>query len=129
MSKADYEKLRAVWYKKLEQSGFEDIEQDEDNLKVWSSRYARKSYVRTIPARVAYREAAEDFLRDYKFESELDKVIWEYHVEAVSIRDMSATLNKALGIKTTRNSVHKTIKRLKAAMRNMYSLPKDFDNE
>lgn len=117
--KNEYEKLRAVWYKKLESEGFEDIEQDEDNLKVWSSQFRRKKSVDTWQAKAAYYYMAENFLREHTFENNLDRIVWEYHSNAISIRDIVKLLKK-VRIVRDHNWVHSVVKRLSAIMKKKY---------
>lgn len=116
---SDYDKLRAVWYKKLKDDGFEDIESDDHNLKVWSSKFARKKTLVSWQAKAAYYYMAENFLRDYKFVSNREKVIWEYHANALSIREITRLLKK-VRIKTSRMAVWRIVIRLEKIMKKMY---------
>lgn len=126
----EYDKLRAEWYEKLQESGFSDIESDDFNLKNWSSKLSRKHTVEQWQAKEAYYSMASNFLNDYQFEAELDKVIWEYHANAISIRNIVELLKSANISKPYRDGVFTTIKRLKETMRDLYA-PKpndDYDN-
>ncbi len=116
----DYEKLRAIWYKKLEREGFNDIEQDEDNLKSWSSQFKRKVSLDSWQAKAAYYYMAESFLNDYKFESRVERIIWEYHANGISIRDIVKLLQK-VRIKRHKEQVNAVIMFLRAAMKKMYT--------
>lgn len=118
--KTEYEEQREIWYKKLKDEGFQDVEQDEYNLKVWSTAFTRKSFLKSWREKESYYYMATSFLNDYKFETELDKVIWEYHVNALSVRDIADTLRRA-GVRSTgRGTVNGIIRRLAAAMRKFY---------
>lgn len=117
---SEYEKLKAVWYTKLEADGFNDIEQDENNLKEWSTKFTRKKSLDTWQAKESYYSMAENFLNTYAFENELEKVIWEYHANGISIRNIVDIINKMLYTDTDRNVVWKTIFRLETAMKTMY---------
>lgn len=117
----DYEKLRAIWYKKLEKDGFTDIEQLDGNLKQWSTRFVGKHSQVTREAKQAYYSMASRFLSEYTFESSLDRIIWEYHSNGMSVRDIADTLKKAKIIRRTGAWVHEfVIKRLREAMRKIY---------
>jgi len=119
-TKTEYEILRDKWYAKLKNKGFVDIEQDEDRLKSWSSKISLYHTSVTWESKVAYYNMADNFLRDYKFESNLDKVIWEYHTHAISIRNIVKLLNKTKVIKTDKSTVGRTIKKMSEAMKKMY---------
>ena len=122
-NKAEYNKIRAVWYKKLKDEGFEDIEQDEDTLKSWSSTHFNKKGFSPEyrMSKIEYYQMATNFLNDYTFESNLDKIIWEYHAEAISTRDIAKLLTAAkIKKKMSHWPVFCVIKRLEEAMKRMY---------
>ncbi len=105
-----YKELKAIWYKKLEKSGFEDIESDEDHLKSWTADRVKK-HIHTWREREQYYYMATEFLDTYKFETPLEKTIWEYHANGISVRDIVILLSK-VRIKTNRDAVWLTIRRL-----------------
>lgn len=116
----NYTQLRKIWYAKLAKSGFEDIEQDENNLKEWSSRIINKQYIDPLQTDAEYYYLATNFLNTYGFESERERIIWEYHANAISCRDIAKLLRK-VRIKTTKTAVWLVIKRLRSVMRtNIY---------
>ena len=116
----DYEKLRALWYKKLEASGFEDIEQSDGNLKVWAGKFKSRRFQELMVNNEHYYQLVNQFLNDYQFASTRDKIIWTYHAEGLSVRDIATTLNKIKATKTNRQTVWVIIKRLEGAMKKMY---------
>lgn len=116
----DYDKLRAIWYQKLKDEGYNDIESDEDHLKTWSTKFASKKSQADWQAKATYYSMASNFLNDYPFENDLERIIWEYHANAISVRDIAITLNKAGITKTNRTTVWQTIKRLEAKMKSLY---------
>lgn len=117
----DYSRLREIWYKKLKKSGFKDIEQDEDNLKVWTIGFFKKQPKEVWEAKRAYYHMADSFLHDYKFETELEKIIWEYHANGLGCRAIATTLKKVKIVKrTNRTAVWEIIKRLRTIMKKMY---------
>lgn len=121
--KEKYERLRDRWYAKLKKSGFEDIEQDEDNLKIWSSTYfghrLRTNHAGGWQAKAAYYSMAERFLHEYQFSSNLEHAIWEYHTNGISIRDITDTLKKAK-VKTNRQYVWEAVHKLEIEMKKLY---------
>lgn len=125
--KTKFEQLKAKWYKKLEKSGFEDIESDENNLKVWSSIFARKNSPEVWQARAEYYQMATNFLEDYKFSNDVEKIVWEYHSNGISMRDISKLLKKARvkSIPINRQDIGVLIRKLKNSMYSMYVAKQD----
>lgn len=119
MSTDDYKKLKKLWYQKLKTSGFEDAESSEHHLKVWSSQFARKKSVLSWEAKAAYYHMANAFLNAYKFESDLERIIWEYHSNAISVRNITKLLKK-VQIHTNRMTVWRTVNKLENKMKEMY---------
>ena len=123
-------KAKIVWYKKLKDSGFEDIERDELYLKRYSgslneSGKEKLSYTKRRlhwESTGDYYSMAAKFLHDYKFTSNLEKVIWEYHAEGMSMRNIAKTLKK-LKLKKfniNKDKVNSIVKPLVLAMKRMY---------
>lgn len=110
MSKqADLKSLTKVWYDKLKDEGFDDIEQDEDTLTTWSSVFYKSQFVNDSSlgndtktryetkavineAKAQYYRLAEHFLNDHIFQTRLEKNIWALHVEGKSYREIAKTL-------------------------------------
>ncbi len=126
--------LLKTWYAKLKKDGFKDIEQDEDNLKVWSNVFirpdanvknrndynARPKSVRQkkdeFEAKRDYYYYAEHFLTNHKFQSERERIIWEYHVHGVSARNTSKLLEK-VKINISKSAVNDVVKKLQIIMK------------
>jgi hypothetical protein len=121
--KTELETLKDKWYKKLKDEGFNDIEQDEDNLKEWSrSVFGRKhnsTWQGGWQARFEYYQLATRFLNEYKFETPLQKIVWEYHSNGLSDRETAKVL-KAVKIKCSASTAYQIIRKLKARMCDMY---------
>lgn len=116
----EFEALQKTWYDKLKANGFEDAESSERHLKFWNTgRLANHDHHVLDNAR-EYYILAEHFLNDHKFDSELQKVIWEYHANGMSARDIAKILNKVKATKTNRTSVWIIIKDLRAKMKFLY---------
>ena len=117
----EFKELKAKWYKKLEEKGFNDIEQDEEHLKAWHSHYFRERYSPSrFEAKQEYYRAASKFFHDYKFENPTDKSIWRLHVEGLSSRDIAAYRQKNCVRPWSFPAVAAIIKRLSKEMRKHY---------
>lgn len=81
--KKTLQQLQLEWYKKLKDSGFDDIEASETKLRDWSYRFVRRT-INTNDDLAEYYRLAEFFVQDYKFETELERVIWEYHANGLN---------------------------------------------
>lgn len=120
--KSDYEKERDKWYAKLKKAGFEDAERNENDLKQGSSRlFIRHKYAAVLwESKQEYYRLAEFFLNEHKFESELERAVWEYHTNGISASDISETLRKAKVTKLKTTSIKTILKRLSEAMKRKY---------
>jgi hypothetical protein len=118
--KSEYEELRAIWYEKLKEEGFKDIESDEHRLKVWSSSKFSKEPVELWQAKEAYYSMAAKFLVDHKFEDKLERIVWEYYSNGMSVRDIATTLNKVGITQMKRTSIWEIISRLEDIMKTYY---------
>jgi DNA-binding NarL/FixJ family response regulator len=118
----DFKKLQDKWYKKLEKSRFEDIEQDENLLKKWSSKLSLSYSHEEIAEKQKYFTMAEEFLNQYKFASKRDRIIWEYHCNGLSIREIADTLKK-VRIKIKKSAVQNVVQRLKIKMFDLLWVP------
>lgn len=123
----EYDKIRAVWYKRLEEDGFYDIEQDDNNLKVWSLSFVRKRPLELMESREAYYHMARKFLNDYAFADAKERYIWEQHAEGFGTREIAKTLLTSFQVKTNRTSVWQIIRRLEIHMKTLYIL--DYKDE
>lgn len=119
---SEYDKIRAIWYQKLkDEEGFTDIEVDDYSLKVWSVRITNK--MREVPWQEveAYYYMANQFLNQHIFKSELEKIIWEYHSNGISERDIANLLTKVAYRKTIKKTrVGEILQKLKAAFHAQY---------
>lgn len=121
VKKTDFEKLKDLWYEKLRKTGWKDIEQDEDNLKRWETSSNKHRRPGLWESTEAYYQMATNFLNDYTFSDNVEKIIWEYHSEGISIRDIVVLLRKAkIRKKFTRQSIWLILERLTKSMKSMY---------
>lgn len=114
-----FNNLQEIWYKKLKDSGFEDLEEprvgNNDKsyhwLKQWHNQYFQQRYTPSqFDAKQDYFILASRFLFEHKFENTLEKNIWKLHSEGEYIRETA----KKLG--TYKLKVESTLKKLKKIM-------------
>jgi hypothetical protein len=86
----EFKTLNRSWKKKLKASGFKDIEISEDEL-VRHSFHLTQAYV---SGTYDYYLAAQEFLLQHKFKTELDRKIWEWHCEGRSCRYIASKLRR-----------------------------------
>lgn len=114
--------LREKWYAVLKDHGFEDIENQKDQLKDPCHTRAKDHLYHSENYREAkrrYFEIAEEFLNIYRFENRMDEFVWEKHVEGFSIRKTirELPLVKIAGYHPlSHDAIWKRLKRLKKAM-------------
>jgi len=121
--KASFAQLQKKWYKKLKDEGFDDIEHSSGELRGRRSGVDSDYSIRDPIKRAAIEEyyyLAYHFLNDNNFETEIDRIIWTYHTEGISIRNISKLLKEAKVAKMAKTQVGQTIKRLEAQMRRKY---------
>lgn len=86
--------LRSEWYQYLEKTGFTDIEslsgQVIDHKTQIDLAYRKDFHTQAqFEAKQNYYQWARGKLNDGRFNSERDKLIWEYHADGVSSRQIS----------------------------------------
>lgn len=117
--KTEYERVRDVWYKKLADDGFNDIE-----LVWFGGRGTSRSEQWKDPdlrqATVDYYCMAQHFLNEYEFDTEVEKIMWEYYSNGLSFREIAKVLNKTKVTKTNKDAVWLIIKRLEEIMKGLY---------
>lgn len=122
----DLKKLKAEWYAKLKAEGFNDIEYEGgDLLKGGSSRIDVSDHAGgPWEHKAEYYRLAYHFLHEYDFKTELDKTIWTYHAEGISVRNISWTLQKVGIKKMSRHPVWQVVNRLQTEMKKKYGVIK-----
>jgi len=121
--------LTDIWYSKLKNSGFQDAENRDGNLRTFSGRghlkhketsesdatwYAGRQEYNNIKQEYYY--LAEHFLNSHRFSDKTEKQIWKLHSEGVSYRNIAKELNSKLKVKLNKDNVNTTIKRLSSTM-------------
>lgn len=111
-----YKQLQREWDRRLAKEGFVDAEQRDGNLKTWSSDYYLNYPDETRrEAYAGYFRLAGQFLYSYQFETTVDRLVWEYHSQGKSIREIPKLLWKQR-IRLKKSSVGVIIKRLAKEM-------------
>lgn len=123
----NFKKLQDKWYSKLKKSGFTDLEDSKQRIKRDPVTYTFNSSA-YIDKNVGYdqiklhQESKEEYFRqagqfyhDYAFESDLDKLVWQYHSEGYTMGEVASIL-KARKIKTSRTPVNYIVLRLAKIM-------------
>jgi hypothetical protein len=116
-------KLQKEWQKKLVKSGFEDAEQDEDNLKFWSNQFVVQRSLDSFESKQEYYYLATQFLNDHEFATRRERVIWEYHANGMSYLDIIKTLKK-VKIRMTNAEVGNIVRTSRKAMEKLYKITK-----
>jgi hypothetical protein len=126
--KKELQELKNLWYKKLENEGFKDIEAKDGRLKTWSysvSRIAYKYKDLIRDSKTQYYQLAEHFLNEYKFKSNFERIVWEYHSTGLGYQNIVDILQK-LDLKKyerlTKMRVRYLINNLKKKMFSLYGI-------
>lgn len=122
MSLRPSKELTDEWNKKLKESGFKDIEGPENTLVYYSSYPLLKWGAVRYVARESYFQLAGQFLHDFRFKSELDRLIWECHSDGQTVREIAAKLKDRYNLKVGRDKVNLTVRRLSKVMLEKCSL-------
>lgn len=108
MSPKELQTLQGHWYKKLEDSGFidiEDVEHPESPLKAWHSLKWNNINLDFKEKVEQYYQKARDLLHTYEFENDMHRRIWEMHTEGLSKRKIEIALNGAYKRETIGNII------------------------
>lgn len=111
-----FKDLKDDWYAVLKESGFEDIEQDENNLKRWDSHHFKaQTTPTTFEHTQEYYRLAGQFLHDHAFAGAWEKKVWELHASGLSAAGVFRALRRS-GLKGGRDKVYQTIRQLAEIM-------------
>ncbi len=83
----EFKRLDSEWKAKLKESGFEDLEDENENL-TEAQISTQSSYAKGA----AYYEAIERIVQEYPFKRETDRVILKLHSEGMSLRKIAERL-------------------------------------
>ena len=92
-----YRDLERLWYNKLKESGFDDIEDSrgERPLKSWHSTLFQNYGSEQFRAKQLYFECARALIHTHKISTQIEKRIWALHSEGVSIREIMLRVKKS----------------------------------
>jgi len=118
----EFLELKEKWDKILKDDGFIDIEavDTSDTSAPFHKKSGKNAHTALwLNSKIDYFTYATYFLNDNAFDTELERTIWEYHTNGISARNIAKTLT-AVGIKTSRMSVWRTINYLRSIMKSRY---------
>lgn len=94
----EFKEIQKHWYQKLAEAGFKDIESPTTKWlpgTFWHSSHFRTQYTPdAFEAKEEYYRLASQFLFSYKFKTFREKVIWKFHSEGISVREIAARLQR-----------------------------------
>lgn len=115
MDPAQFKQLKLKWYRKLKDSGFNDIEDTEspkEVLKLWDSvQFRRERTIKTFREKHRYYQMTTYFATSHTFSSKFEERVWCMHSEGFPCREIAKKL------KSNKDTVHKVIKTLIKIMR------------
>ena len=140
LRKSNYERAKDFWYKKLKDEGFVDIEYSDGSMrlavpkmfKLASASYSNSpldepkatSEAATAQLKMSiiqdYYCMAHHFLNEYQFDTELERIMWEYHTEGMSPREIAKILKASKIRGVTKSSIHRKLKALEKIMKGLY---------
>jgi hypothetical protein len=118
----EFLELKEKWDKILKDDGFIDIEAADtpDTSAPFHKKSGKNAHTALwLKSKIDYFTYATYFLNEHKFETENQRIIWEYHTNGVSARNIAKTFN-AVGIKSSRMSIWRTINYLRTLMKSKY---------
>lgn len=122
----EFKALKRKWYDKLKKSDFNDIEQEDGNLKQWAvSDFTVRRDPKLFNSKEKYFQLAGQFAHDYKFSNKRDQFIWVHHAEGLTIMAIVAKLKSRNFKSANRSSTHDTIQRLEKEMLSLYAKEDD----
>lgn len=123
--KTELQIQQEIWYAKLKAEGFKDLESAYDQDGLLKNRFKKDQH--DLPAVVkdaieSYYRMAYHFLNEYKFETQLDRVIWGYHADGISVRKITKLLGD-VSVQTSKSTIGLKIKHLRNVMKSIYLIP------
>lgn len=110
--KPEFKELQKVWYEKLADQDFKDIEAG-NFLKEWDSNFFRNNFNQIkYDCTVQYYKKGRELLLTYPFENPHQRQIWELHCDGLTIREI------ARQVKSYRKSmVHYVIEKIASTIK------------
>lgn len=93
-----FKKLNKKWQEKLNKTDFKDIEQEDGNLKLWTTHFFKIHYNEILfNAKETYYRMATQFLHEHRFDNQLEQQIWELHCKGMGYISIDKHLGKVVG--------------------------------
>lgn len=123
----NYSELKKLWYQKLKESGFDDIEDPGGtHLKRWDSFYYQHHYTPLeFNSCQSYYYAAEHFLNSAAFKNSIDgrieKEIWTLHSQGRTLRSIALLIQSRFDVllikdRYNKDNIAAIIKRFQSQM-------------
>lgn len=107
----EFEALHKEWQKKLEDSGFVDVEQADGHLKQYHASLFRRKKTKTFNStKKEYYRIAGQFLHMHRFKNQLEHDIWSAHCVGKSFREIGEVKN------ISEQKVRRTVERIRKIM-------------
>ncbi len=90
---AEFKKLQAEWAKKLEDSGFQDIEKTEDGYQLRKEMFSLEDRSKHL-YEAQYLRLCNQILEEFEFKCSNDKLIFALHSRGHSEREIEAYLKE-----------------------------------
>lgn len=90
MATENIKKLKYEWYKKLQESGFTDIEDENGNIKEIRSRVGGGN---SVVSYTEYYEIATHYGINGRFDNEFESRVWQYFCDGLSVRKIAKAMD------------------------------------
>jgi hypothetical protein len=118
----EFKTLQKKWYKKLKDTGFDDIENSEIGLKRYHSfDFIREDRQDPIDNKREFYRIAGFFLNDYPFKTVREKEIWSLYSKGKTAKQVAVIL-KTMSINISSRTAARIIQNLKATMLEFYNI-------
>ena len=110
--------LTTEWYKKLEKSGFQDAEINNQYMHEYAGWFKAKHTPETFQEKQDYYLLLFQLLERGTFKNKKEKRIWEMHANAIGVRGIAKTITRLYGKKHSKNKIVKLLKTIKERFHN-----------
>lgn len=106
-----YKELRKIWYKKLADEGFNDIEwgSPDSGYLTWTPKPNSADEMRE---RQTYYRMCERYLQNYQYLRGKDRFIWKLHCKGCTYKEITDTYNKHYKIKVSIWKIHQAVQKI-----------------
>ena len=107
----EFQKLKAEWDQKLEESKFVDIEKNDTETMIQPEVF--NQFKRRYNGSANYSDLCQAILRSYQFKKPWHKTIFELHAEGKSCREIENWFETNLDRKVDHSTVGRIVERIK----------------